>query len=167
VSGRETFSITAAGGELGGWLTGDGPRTLLLHGGPGLSFEYLNELGDELATDFRVAAYQQRGLEPSTLQGPFTVAQAVDDAIAVLDALGWEHIELDPPEIEGVEINLDEHREALEAGLDDATMNTARIHRGGIARPAAASSERPRGSGVLRRIAGDDPLSLLRPCFVP
>ena len=90
MSGRETFTVTAAGGELGGWLTGDGPRTLLLHGGPGLSFEYLDELGDELATDFRVAAYQQRGLEPSTLHGPFTVAQAVDDAIAVLGALEWE-----------------------------------------------------------------------------
>ncbi len=90
MNGRETFTVAAAGGELGGWLTGDGPRTLLLHGGPGLSFEYLDELGDELATDFRVAAYQQRGLEPSTLEGPFTVAQAVDDAIAVLDALQWE-----------------------------------------------------------------------------
>jgi pimeloyl-ACP methyl ester carboxylesterase len=90
VSERETFTVAAAGGELGGWLAGDGPRTLLLHGGPGLSFEYLDELGDELATDFRVAAYQQRGLEPSTLQGPFTVAQAVDDTIAVLDGLHWE-----------------------------------------------------------------------------
>lgn len=90
MSERETFAVAAAGGELGGWLAGDGPRTLLLHGGPGLSFEYLDDLGDELATDFRVAAYQQRGLAPSTLQGPFTVAQAVDDAIAVLDALQWE-----------------------------------------------------------------------------
>ena len=61
---------------------------LLLHGGPGLSFEYLDQLGDELAPDFRVAAYQQRGLEPSTLSGPFTIAQAVDDAVSVLDGLG-------------------------------------------------------------------------------
>jgi pimeloyl-ACP methyl ester carboxylesterase len=90
VAGREVFKVAAAGGSLGGWIAGAGPPTLLLHGGPGLSFEYLDELGDELATDFRVAAYQQRGLEPSTLQGPFTVAQAVDDAIAVLDGLQWD-----------------------------------------------------------------------------
>lgn len=90
MAGREVFKVAAAGGSLGGWIAGAGPPTLLLHGGPGLSFEYLDELGDELATDFRVAAYQQRGLEPSTLRGPFTVAQAVDDAIAVLDGLQWE-----------------------------------------------------------------------------
>ena len=63
---------------------------LLLHGGPGLSFEYIDELGEELASEFRVAAYQQRGLEPSTLNGPFTIAQAIEDAVAVLDGLNWE-----------------------------------------------------------------------------
>ena len=87
---RDVLTVDAAGGQLGGWITGAGPPALLLHGGPGLSFEYLDELGDELATDFRVAAYQQRGLAPSTTDGPFTVAQAVDDAVAVLDALKWE-----------------------------------------------------------------------------
>jgi pimeloyl-ACP methyl ester carboxylesterase len=62
---------------------------LLLHGGPGLSYEYLEELGAELGSGYQVAAYQQRGLEPSTLEGPFTVAQAITDALAVLDALEW------------------------------------------------------------------------------
>ena len=90
MSGREVFTVAVAGGSLGGWLAGAGPPVLLLHGGPGLSFEYIDQLGDELSPDFRVAAYQQRGLEPSTLSGPFTIAQAVEDAIAVLDALGWE-----------------------------------------------------------------------------
>jgi pimeloyl-ACP methyl ester carboxylesterase len=90
VSGREVFTVACAGGSLGGWLDGAGPPVLLLHGGPGLSFEYLDQLGEELAHDFRVAAYQQRGLEPSTMNGPFTIAQAVDDAVAVLDGLGWE-----------------------------------------------------------------------------
>lgn len=88
--GREVFTVVVPGGSVGGWLAGGGPPTLLLHGGPGLSFEYLDELGDELATDFRVAAYQQRGLEPSTLSGPFTIAQAIDDAIAALDSLQWK-----------------------------------------------------------------------------
>lgn len=90
MAGREVFKVAAAGGSLGGWIAGSGPPTLLLHGGPGLSFEYLDELGEELAAEFRVAAYQQRGLEPSTTAGPFTIAQAVDDAIAVLDGLQWE-----------------------------------------------------------------------------
>jgi pimeloyl-ACP methyl ester carboxylesterase len=62
---------------------------LLLHGGPGLSFSYLDGLVDELQAGFEVASYQQRGLAPSTLEGPFTVAQAVEDAVAVLDGLEW------------------------------------------------------------------------------
>jgi pimeloyl-ACP methyl ester carboxylesterase len=49
----------------------------------------MDDLAGELAAGFRVASYQQRGLEPSTLEGPFTIAQSIDDAIAVLDGLGW------------------------------------------------------------------------------
>jgi hypothetical protein len=48
--------------------------------------------------------------------------EQIDAIRDLFDAIGWEHVELDPAEIEGVEINLDEHREALEAGLDEATM---------------------------------------------
>lgn len=63
---------------------------LLLHGGPGLSFSYLDELAAELQPEFRVASFQQRGLEPSTVEGPFTMAQAIEDAVCVLDGLQWE-----------------------------------------------------------------------------
>jgi len=90
VTGREVFSIDAVGGVLGGWVVGSGAPVLLLHGGPGLSFSYLDDLAVELAADFRVASFQQRGLEPSTLSGPFSVGQAVDDAVSVLDGLQWE-----------------------------------------------------------------------------
>jgi pimeloyl-ACP methyl ester carboxylesterase len=86
---REAFTVEATGGMLGGWVAGAGTPVLLLHGGPGLSYEYLDGLADELGPDFRVAAFQQRGLEPSTQQGPFTIAQAVEDVVAVLDGLGW------------------------------------------------------------------------------
>ncbi|MEA2158404.1 MAG: hypothetical protein QOD66_784 [Solirubrobacteraceae bacterium] len=86
---RELFTASVAGGELGGWVSGQGTPVLLLHGGPGLSFEYLDELAAELGSGYQVAAYQQRGLEPSTLNGPFTVDQALTDAFAVLDSLGW------------------------------------------------------------------------------
>jgi pimeloyl-ACP methyl ester carboxylesterase len=76
-------------GELAGWVSGEGERVLLLHGGPGLSFEYIDPLRDEL-DGFRVACYQQRGVGPSTLDGPFDLETAVADAVAVLDALEWE-----------------------------------------------------------------------------
>jgi proline iminopeptidase len=38
---------------------------------------------------FEVATYQQRGIAPSSTDGPFTIAQAIADAVAVLDHLGW------------------------------------------------------------------------------
>ena len=82
----------AMGGAIGGWQRGDGDRlALVLHGGPGMT-DYTEDLADEVAAGMgagsRVVRYQQRGLTPSTLAGPFTVAQAVDDLIAVLDHLG-------------------------------------------------------------------------------
>jgi pimeloyl-ACP methyl ester carboxylesterase len=89
VDGRDVFTVPVAGGALGGWAVGEGAPVLLLHGGPGLSYEYLDGLASELGSDYRVAAYQQRGLEPSTVEGPFTVAQAIADVLAVLDALVW------------------------------------------------------------------------------
>jgi pimeloyl-ACP methyl ester carboxylesterase len=86
---REAFTVEATGGTLGGWVVGDGAPVLLVHGGPGLSYEYLDGLADELGTGVRIAAFQQRGLAPSTLAGPFTISQAIDDVTAVLDGLGW------------------------------------------------------------------------------
>jgi pimeloyl-ACP methyl ester carboxylesterase len=75
---------------LGGRRAGTGPPVLLLHGGPGLGFDYLRDLADELAQENDVAWYQQRGLEPSAAEGPYSVAADVGDAGRVLDALGWE-----------------------------------------------------------------------------
>jgi pimeloyl-ACP methyl ester carboxylesterase len=89
MSAREVLRAAAAGGSLVGWIAGSGPPVLLLHGGPGLSYSYMDDLGAELAAEFRVASYQQRGLEPSTSEGPFTIAQSINDAIAVLDGVGW------------------------------------------------------------------------------
>jgi proline iminopeptidase len=90
VAGHDTFTIDGVNGALAGWCGGSGPQVLLLHGGPGLHFTYLDELATELEPEFRVASFQQRGLEPSTLEGPFTVAQAIEDAVCVLDGLEWE-----------------------------------------------------------------------------
>ena len=86
---QTTFRAATTSGDLGGWVTGAGPRVLVLHGGPGLGFEYMDDAVAELAARYRVATFQQRGLAPSTLDGDFTLAEAVDDIVAVLDALGW------------------------------------------------------------------------------
>ena len=72
--------------ELPVTTEGDGPDLLFLHGGPGMS-NYVSMFGDEL-DGWRRISYTQRGLPPSTTDGPFTVAQHVADAVAVLDELG-------------------------------------------------------------------------------
>jgi pimeloyl-ACP methyl ester carboxylesterase len=63
----------------------------LLHGGPGLGFDYLVDLAEELAEENDVAWYQQRGLSPSATVGPYTVATDVADAGRVLDRLSWDN----------------------------------------------------------------------------
>jgi pimeloyl-ACP methyl ester carboxylesterase len=87
---RVEVTAPVDGGSLGGWRQGQGLRVLLLHGGPGLSYEYLDDLVVELGDGYEIAAFQQRGLAPSLLSGPFTVDVAVADAVAFLDALGWD-----------------------------------------------------------------------------
>ncbi len=87
---RTPFTVDTPSGELSGWVTGEGPRVLAIHGGPGMSYDYLDDAVAELAARYQVATFQQRGLAPSTEQGEFTVAEAVADIAAVLDGLGWE-----------------------------------------------------------------------------
>lgn len=87
---RSPFRVATPSGELSGWVAGEGTRVLALHGGPGMSYDYLDDAVAALASRYRVATFQQRGLAPSTDQGEFTVAEAVADIAAVLDGLGWE-----------------------------------------------------------------------------
>jgi pimeloyl-ACP methyl ester carboxylesterase len=84
------FATDDGGPLIAGFRAGEGPRVLLLHGGPGLAGEYLTDLADELAAENDVAWYQQRGLPPSAVGGPYSVAADVDDARRVLDALAWD-----------------------------------------------------------------------------
>jgi pimeloyl-ACP methyl ester carboxylesterase len=49
----------------------------------------MEAVGDELHSGYRVASFQQRGVAPSTLEGPFTIPQAISDVVSVLDALEW------------------------------------------------------------------------------
>ena len=76
--------------RIAGRRAGSGPRLLLLHGGPGLGFDYLRDLAEELAEENDVAWYQQRGLAPSETAGPYSVATDVADAGRVLDFLSWD-----------------------------------------------------------------------------
>ena len=87
---RRPFTVATPSGELSGWVTGEGPRVLAVHGGPGMSYDYLDDAVAEIAVRYQVATYQQRGLAPSTDQGEFTVAEAVADIAAVLDELSWK-----------------------------------------------------------------------------
>jgi proline iminopeptidase len=87
MGGRWTdVAADVAGGSLRGWRTGSGPPVLVLHGGPGLS-DYTAPMADELHDRYTVYRYQQRGLAPSTTDGPFTVDTHVDDAVGFLDAM--------------------------------------------------------------------------------
>jgi pimeloyl-ACP methyl ester carboxylesterase len=83
----DEFRALVPEGSITGWLAGNGPPVLILHGGPGLS-DYTAPLAAELEDAFRVIRYQQRGLAPSVTAGPFGIGQHVADAIAILDASG-------------------------------------------------------------------------------
>lgn len=77
------FTINTPTGSIAGADSGQGSALLFLHGGPGLS-DYTDLLAPEL-DGWRTVHYQQRGLPPSSVDGPFTVEQHLADAIAVLD----------------------------------------------------------------------------------
>lgn len=83
------FEVGTGDHRLVGWKSGSGPVVVVLHGGPGLS-EYTESLLPELADQYTVVRYQQRGLAPSTTAGPFDVETQVADALSVLDELGQE-----------------------------------------------------------------------------
>jgi pimeloyl-ACP methyl ester carboxylesterase len=88
--GQETLEARVDGGMLVGTVAGSGSPVLLLHGGPGLGYRYLDDLATELVDGYRVAWFQQRGLDPSTARGPYDVGVQAADVVAVLDALGWD-----------------------------------------------------------------------------
>jgi pimeloyl-ACP methyl ester carboxylesterase len=85
-----SFTVEVAGGSIVGRRLGDGPPALVLHGGPGLSGEYIESLTEELRGVFETFRYEQRGVAPTTVGEPFTVDAHVEDAVGVLDGLGLE-----------------------------------------------------------------------------
>jgi proline iminopeptidase len=88
--GFEHLTVDVPGGTIFATRRGAGPAALLLHGGPGIGAEHLVGLVEELDGLINGVLPQQRGLGPSTPEGPRDVDTHVADAIAVLDALGWD-----------------------------------------------------------------------------
>ena len=88
--GFERLTVAVPGGEIFATRRGSGPAALYLHGGPGIGAEHLMGLVEEVDGLFNGVLPQQRGLSPSTLEGPRDVETHVADEIAVLDQLGWE-----------------------------------------------------------------------------
>ena len=71
-------------------LEGEGPQLVLIHG-VGSSLEAWDGVVDELDAGFRTLRYDLRGLGESTkLEGPYQLADFVDDLAALLDHVGFE-----------------------------------------------------------------------------
>jgi proline iminopeptidase len=83
---EDAFVAQTPSGPIAGHVSGSGAPLLLLHGGPAMT-DYMDLLYPE-AEGWRAVRYQQRGLAPSTVSGPFSVEHHVADAVAVLDTLG-------------------------------------------------------------------------------
>jgi proline iminopeptidase len=76
------------GAEIWATVSGSGPPVVLLHGGPGL-WDYFGSLAELLADTYTVVRFDQRGCgRSSAYDGPFTIAQAVDDMDQVRAAFG-------------------------------------------------------------------------------
>lgn len=76
---QERSVVLTDGTRLWTVISGAGSPVVLCHGGPGL-WDYLSELAALLDKQHTVVRFEQRGCGRSTgREGPFTIAQAVDD----------------------------------------------------------------------------------------
>jgi pimeloyl-ACP methyl ester carboxylesterase len=83
---EDAFVAQTPSGPIAGHVSGSGAPLLLLHGGPAMT-DYMDMLYPE-TQGWRAVRYQQRGLTPSAVSGPFSVGRHVADAVAVLDTTG-------------------------------------------------------------------------------
>ena len=83
-------TVTANGIQLYYERDGSGPRLLFLNGS-GATLATSALLIAPFAAHFEVVAHDQRGLGNSAIPlGPYSMADYAEDAIALLDALGWD-----------------------------------------------------------------------------
>lgn len=79
--------MTGDGRGLWSETTGSGPPVVLVHGGPGL-WDMFGSLAPALADRWTVHRWDQRGCGRSEPGGPYTLAVALADLDAVVDAAG-------------------------------------------------------------------------------
>jgi proline iminopeptidase len=77
------------GSVLVGHRGGDGRPALLLHGGPAVP-DYMGSCAELVEDLFEYVRYTQRGVAPSAEVGPYTIETHVEDALRVLDAVGFD-----------------------------------------------------------------------------
>ncbi|TCO65781.1 alpha/beta fold hydrolase [Actinocrispum wychmicini] len=85
-----TFDAVAAGPE-------GGPKVLLLHGFPQSGRQWDHQLDRLAAAGYRAVAPDQRGYSPDvrpTAVEDYWLDYAVDDAVAMADAMGWHRFDL-------------------------------------------------------------------------
>ncbi len=95
----ETEHVAVPGGNVATYSIGSGPEALLLvHGGPGMSCDYLRESHARLAGDrYRVVAYDQLGSGASDRPDDpalWTIGRFVEELEAVRIALGLSKVHL-------------------------------------------------------------------------
>ena len=84
-------TITVSDHELHYVQRGEGPPLLLIQGLSGTLRTWGDEFVDELARDFAVTAFDNRGMGGSSrVDDPFTVADMAGDALGLMDALEIE-----------------------------------------------------------------------------
>lgn len=171
--GYDIQRVAVAGGELFSTRRdGDGPRAVVLHMGPGLGAEMDIGIVEELDGLFETALPQQRGLPPSTLEGPRDVETHVADEIALLEHLGWErawfighgwgghlamHLAVAHPERVSGLILLATLGAVGDGGIDD--FNRAMVER-------LTAEERAALDALLeRQVAGDEDPTLMGEIF--
>jgi pimeloyl-ACP methyl ester carboxylesterase len=89
VPAERELRVAVPGGVLVGQRGGTGAPALLFHGGPAVP-DYTEGCARELHGLFEVVRYTQRGVAPSLVPGPYSIESHRADALAVLDAVGWE-----------------------------------------------------------------------------
>jgi 3-oxoadipate enol-lactonase len=84
-------TVAASGGQLHYERAGAGEPLLLIQGMSGTHLSWGEPFVQDLERDFAVVAYDHRGIGRSDpVSGPFSIAELAEDAVGVLDELGWE-----------------------------------------------------------------------------
>jgi pimeloyl-ACP methyl ester carboxylesterase len=83
--------LGTANGEVAIWRAGNGPKAVVIHGGPGLSHSYLVDALAPLAAEMTLIFFDQLGCGATeSKRKPITATQTISDAAEVIDRLTAE-----------------------------------------------------------------------------